>query len=375
MRVVCVCGQSGAAASLLPVIAYGEQHSKWNVSSFIYGEAITRYLQEHRSHQQCPVDVTQEDAEKILADNKPSVVLLGSDAQRHVEKRFLRAAVKLNIPTAMSIDFWANYKSRLTDESGMVLPDIINVVDEEMKSGLREVGVPPDRIFVTGSPALEQSCKNIVSVSASDIRHIRQELGIGQTDVAVLFASSPSSPDDFNEHLTMHDTHSLVPFLEDLLGELAQFSLQAGVRVHVVIRPHPRETNSAFDKLKSDHVGLLIDASIPVPLAMAMADCVIGLDSMFLLEAAAVGKSTISLGFIRPINTSIGRILSEAGVLVDKPGMIPQVLANLWDGEAISPENPARTWIDELVNDTAKTWTGIVTRLAREYSGGSEICS
>lgn len=319
-RIVAVCGQRGSAANLAPVVRRGRDAAGWEVKVFAYGEAGPAFRGAGLGYEAVEPNLTVGDAATLLSGWGAAAVLGGTDAWRHVEKRFVRAAARLRLPAVLFVDYWANYAQRFIDEDGVLcVPDRVAVLDSEMRDGVCRLGIPRENVAVTGAPALEHAARAIRSRIGSEAGRLRMSAGIGPGDTCVLFVSLPFSDLDCGPLAGGAHRHSLLPTIADVIACLALHSRRAGSKCHLLIRPHPREDASAFSNIVAEGVNVRINTDDDPSAWIAAADLVVGLDSMLMLEAAQAGRPVLCLAFVRELNPTMLRLLAKAGAVVRRP--------------------------------------------------------
>ncbi len=332
MRVLCVCGQRGAAAGLAPVVCKGRQVG-WFTSVLTYGEAGQWFDDTQIPCEMVAENLSLEAATELILKKKADVLLLGTDASRHVEKRFMRAARSTNALSIAYLDFWSNYLERFVDDDGvMCIPDRIAVVDEQMFKELKHIGIPGDRMVITGSPGIEQSIDAYRRMSGECRYQLRRKNAIGEEDFCVLFVSTPLSSEDYSAGAS-GCSHSLLLLVRDVLSHLDQYAQTRAKKVHLFIRPHPRETGTAFQELKGGQVFLhLIEMGNPLEWIEA-SDIVVGLDSMLLIEAASVGKPVISLDWIANLTPTAKALFFTHAQVAENPSQYFNLMESALEGD------------------------------------------
>jgi hypothetical protein len=226
-------------------------------------------------------------AKATLKASCPRVVLTGTSAGNTLEKALLREAMESGIPTVSVLDNWENYGLRFDGPSGPFhyLPDCLAVMDDISKGDLEDLGCPSDRLAVTGQPYFDDLRSWLDSHDRSSLR---RALGIRRGERLLVFASEPQAQ-DYGDSLGYTEIDSLRVLMEVLSG------LDCG-RWRLLVRAHPTENP---DALSREMAGKPIAAEFapdwPPRKLMLAADVVVGMTSMFLVEAALLGRATLSL--------------------------------------------------------------------------------
>lgn len=361
LRVACVCGQYGAAVGLAQVIRKGIDLHGWTAIVLTYGEAAAVFQAEGIPTLSCDNNLSVADAIKSLSWISPGVILLGSDVSRHVEKIFVRAAASLHIFTIMFVDFWSNYKERFTDQEGSVEPDIVAVVDDCMAVEVKGAGISFDRIRVIGSPALERDIRIAEDCDAVNRNDLRTAQNIQKNTTCVVFLSSPTSAFDYGDlPLLENRKHSLWAILDGLVEDLSDISMQLKRKIYLMVRPHPREAPSSFRNIDPRKIQVGVSAELPPLDVLCMADLVIGLDTMMLLEALLANKVVLSLDYARPLNGVVRALIAATGGLVlsreELPSAIRKNIANEHSVQLTPIQNFARGATDRMVDLVMKSY-------------------
>ncbi|WP_130472751.1 hypothetical protein [Candidatus Magnetaquicoccus inordinatus] len=256
--------------------------------------------------------ITPESVMGLLHDNQPDFLFTGTSADDMAEKYLWQAARELGIPSFAILDQWINYGLRFSRHGVSelaafhahpileFLPDKICVMDDFAKQEAIQEGLEADRIIVTGQPYFETVLKRAQSLIPS----FRRIHAVSGNTLLLVFASEPITT-------TYHETESGPHFwgytelsiLRSVLTALSQ--LPDLDTLCLVIRPHPKEGRAHFDSLLNDispSFRVLVDSTSPSLDLICSSDLVIGMSSMFLLEASLVGQRILSvqIGLHRP---------------------------------------------------------------------------
>ena len=350
--IACICGQFGSATGLIPVIRAVVDLYGWKASVFTYGEATTVFKLEGIQTTTCSNNnLSVSEATVWLKEKNPLVILLGSDASRHIEKTFIRAAAKLHISTIMYVDYWSNYKSRFTDLEGMVVPDRVAVIDTVMAADIMAIGVPPTLIRIVGSPALESVSKAVEGVVSLDRKTLRTAYNVNDDSICILFLSSPESELDFgNKPLIERRQHSLLAVLNDIIKILSDIENSVKIKIHLIVRPHPREAASSFQELDARGIQFTVSSAPSSLEALCIADLVIGLDTMMLIEALLAKKVVLSIGYIRQLNKAIRSLMVSNGRLVSTRSELNVALVKHLAGERCTQNTISMSLVEKATH-------------------------
>ena len=291
-RIVCVGGDPGGANALAPVIARLRREGN-AVEAFAYLQAVSCWRDAGLRCSELPPDLLDSTISEIVSG--ANLLLAGTSVNRYeFEKRFICAASAQGIPSLALLDFWSNYSMRFSDASGNLafLPDRIAVMDELARNEMIAEGIPPARIAITGHPALD-SLSGIRTTFASEKRlRIRESLGVGEADWLVLFASQPPGFDE-SEPDPLPPWQDRRRIAANLSAALQQAGKIHGRKTRLLIRPHPRENSDIFDEMKQKSV--IVEKNGDRHELILCADVVAGMNTMLLVEAAHLGRPTLSL--------------------------------------------------------------------------------
>lgn len=250
--------------------------------------------------------VSPESLRSFLKDEAPDIVITGTSADDFTEKYCWNACAELGIPSIAILDQWLNYGIRFSEysvnmieeyarnKSHPFLPTLIIAPDEYARNEMIDEGLPADRIVACGQPYFET-----VLASGSDVEKMarfRDENRLGPDDFVIVFASEPMTK-TFGDGAMRYWGYNELTILSSLAQALDEVARETHRNVTLVIRPHPKEGQEHFaDILKNiRNFRCFFDTeSLPWTL-MNSADLVCGMSSMFLIEAAILGRPILSI--------------------------------------------------------------------------------
>ena len=288
-RIVAVAGDPGGARALAPVIELLRSRDGTELRAIAYSHATDVWRKRHIAFD--PAVLGEPDVRSAMRTFDPQALLVATSANGiDLEKAFIAAANELGVPSVAVLDFWSNYRLRFEDNSGTLqLPTMIAVMDGHARDDMVALGFPAGRIVVTGQPALGElpldPPERIIAVRA----FTRSALGIAESEKFILFASQPlaAGPVEWG-----YSERTVIPAL---IAVLARIGRRRGEKLHLVIRPHPREVVSEW--ASPDEAVLSVQTStIGEGLDVAMAaDLVTGMTTVLLVEACLAGCLVASL--------------------------------------------------------------------------------
>jgi hypothetical protein len=291
-RIVAVCGDSGGAAAVAPVIQGLLKGGGTRVTALAYQKAVGKWKDLHIPFSEVLEDLSPEEARRILQDGPTALLLTGTSFPVKLELLFTKAARELGVPSLAVLDFWSNYGLRFTDPGGVrVLPDRIAIMDSIAREEMIGEGFEPGRLAVTGQPAYDDLGEWRARFTASRRREVRESFGLGEGAILVLFASQPFSKVPFTAYpgYTEHDA------LAALIPALDQISDEEGRDISLLIRPHPNESPDGFRNYRGRRVKIEVSPEgNGREIAMA-SDLVTGMTTGLLVEACYLGCLVVSI--------------------------------------------------------------------------------
>lgn len=281
--VLVVLEDPGAANAVGPVLERLRRDDRVDVAVHAFSGAFEQLGVDGAPASAQPPD---EAIDRLL--DRVDLLVTGTSGYRVEEKRFRRRATALGIPTLGVLDFWNGYVERFSDVRGdlQALPDMLAVMDDQARHAVLAVGVPPERVVVTGHPGHD---------------HLHQLRGEPRTAVArgetaqVTFLSQPwraltgSDPD---HHL--HPGYDEAEVLTATVVALDELAGTAGIRIDLLVRPHPREDRSDIRPPSAEHVDVTVDDHAPLLDVLTTAHLVVGMSAAPLVDACILGIPTIS---------------------------------------------------------------------------------
>jgi hypothetical protein len=342
--VISVASDPGSARTLIPVLRELQNRSV-PIQVFASGPSVRIFQTELTGVKIVSRldDISVESASKLLRRSKASVLMTGAGAYNQIEHSFRLAARTNDLKSISVLDYWFEYEARFQRvNNGAVVesrPDLVCAMDEISREGLIRWGVKPEQIVVTGSPNLEETVRWWLEKGSRDCRALRKKYGLVESDLNLVFFSEPyyTAPDGrpltgpgglFGEDGTPIFGYTAPRILSSLIDVLLRELEFTPRSVHLLIKPHPMEWPGALHYEHTD--GSLIRADLivenrPYEL-MAIADVVIGMSSIALLEAALIGKIALSvqIGLRETGNCDpcIGNVLGYTIPVLDRAALI-----------------------------------------------------
>lgn len=290
--IVSICGDPGGANALAPVVRDLSQKAIFYLKNYTYAQGSSIFQKQNLSTTPLSCDVHLETAHSALEETKPDLLLTAtSHNTQNWEKKFILSARNLGIPSVSILDFWSNYSLRFSDERGALscLPDAIIIMDEQAKSEMIAEGFPEDRLLVMGQPAFDSLPRSKSAFTENKKLELRHDLGVSSNEKLVVFVSQPLRQVLNGKTTLGFDEHEV---LRDLIFALEPLSEQSPISL--LIRPHPREEVSDYDKYHSDRIPIQVSNDGESHSLYLSADLVVGMNSVALVEACHLDCHVLS---------------------------------------------------------------------------------
>ena len=315
-RALVVCNHPGGARSVLPVVdAMLRAEPKLSCELWMteHSYALADVPPE-RVNKRSWSETIDEGAPDLRWVDDARFVLTGTSISGNLETTVIRRARAGGIPVFSVLDHWADYGRRFRIEDGRLtaVPDVIFVPDDSAREDLLGYGVPPDRLIVLGHPAFDHLGDVRISFSEEVRDRVLGELGVSPLRGAVVFVSEPVVAD----HGHIDNRCSEEAILRVILEALR--ALPDAVRPALVVKLHPRERHGTFDDLLSLYPDVM---AVVAPLSMdryhllLASNLALGIDSIMLIEAAALG--------VRAFSITAGA--AKAAAVCTRTGLVGQV--------------------------------------------------
>jgi predicted glycosyltransferase len=297
--VLIVCGDPGGASAVAPVIKLLESENRLKLKTFAYNEAGSIWDSFEIDYQNIPNDFSRGEMLSLMKEPEVKLLFTGTSVNTFdLEKQFISAAREIGIPSLSLIDFWTNYTWRFSDKDTRLvyLPDKIAIMDEFAFDEMVREGFDPSILEITGQPAFDDLASWSAGFSADRRDEVRDSLGVARDEIFVLFASQPLTSlygTDVVEEIYLGFDEWVV--LETLIYALDEIKIETGAKIHLLIRPHPRESVELFHEYTSDIIPVTVVDCGTARSQVMTADLVIGMNTELLVEACYMGCIALSL--------------------------------------------------------------------------------
>lgn len=267
----------------------------------------------------------------------PDLLVTGTSFHDGFERALWAAARRLGVPSFAVLDAWSNIARRFQSPDGSrEQPDAFGVMDEATRADVAAAGWCRARLFVIGQPHLAARTERLKQ------RRQNRHGGVGrQFEKQIVFFSEPIL-EDFGptaRGFTQFEVATLVA--EVFTGSAA---------VRLAIKPHPRESEVVWlDWLANvPNVRLATEETEAI---LGVADGVLGMTTMVLLEACLAGIPALSLqpGRPTPANPIIDSMLPIITRRADAAGTL-----SAWVAGLTSPPPPPPSARDILAGGGAR---------------------
>jgi hypothetical protein len=298
-KVLIVCGDPGGAGAVSPVIKSLESGNRVQLRVIAYNEAADVWDGQGIVNEKIPNDFSKAETAALLRGEDTRLLFTGTSVNGvDLEKQFIAAAVQDRVPALSLIDFWTNYTWRFSDEEGALVyvPDKIAIMDKFAFDEMVREGFDPAKLVITGQPVFDDLAAWRQTFSPQRRYAVREALGVALNEILVLFTSQPLTSlygtDVLEEKYLGFDEWSV---LKTLIQSLEAIKTESGARIHLVVRPHPRESSGLFRNYKSNCFPITVVESGTARSQVMAADLVVGMNTELLVEACYLDCITLSL--------------------------------------------------------------------------------
>jgi hypothetical protein len=252
-------------------------------------------------------DTALQDPTNMLRDHQVETLVTGlSDRDDRTPQALWRAAASCGATSVVIVDDSTislrharrDLNDRFRDSEGIqVFPDMLCVVDEESRQAVTAAGMPKDLTIVIGNLHLQRFRRLAQEIDEHQIIALRSKWGTTEESKVVLYASEPITQMRKHGKTRNHDELSLLGELIDRVqNNRLTDNIICDANTIVVIRPHPRDESTKFEPYLFDQgPRTIVSRAGSSAEAVLAADTVVGITSMLLVEAAALGRPSFSL--------------------------------------------------------------------------------
>ena len=256
-----------------------------------------------------------------------AIYLTGAALGDSLDKKIIKKAAIDRKKCVSVIDHWSWYKKRFECKEGLLLPDIILVNDEIAFSDAIKDGLPENILRIGGNPVLEELNEKQHNFDV-DISQLKNNHSLPNKRIVVFVSENLATEFNNSNDDLGYDEFRVIDEIIELLKPSD----------HLVIKLHPSEKLDKYDYLEG--VKYTPIKNIDIFELEAIADIVIGMASMLLLELAMLRNDIISF---RPNNNKkfIGKRLDatidistqqELKKVLIEPRVVPTDFRQRFDG-------------------------------------------
>lgn len=277
-KIVFACQDPGGALAILSII---KKVKPLCLEIKIFAGAFSDYIFKKNKIKFIRADKYRFD--KLLAEIKefnPDLVIAGNSFGFSVDKKVLRAARYLKVPSISIIDYWSNYWLRFNKpEEGRRLenlPNHIIVIDDLMRREMVAAGFPPKKLKVLGNPHFDSFQRiNKISIKSP----IQKIIFISQPLRQIYNSTGEINYDEYSVF------SELIFVLKNLEKKIKQPKL--------IVRLHPKEEREKFDQFKRSG-NFIVSQFAPLSGLINKNNLFVGMTSAVLFQAGLSGAPTIS---------------------------------------------------------------------------------
>ncbi|HCP00459.1 MAG: hypothetical protein CL573_01860, partial [Alphaproteobacteria bacterium] len=193
-------------------------------------------------------------------------------------------------------------------DGGEILPGLLCVIDDKSQEAIATSGIPDQTVRVIGNLHLRRFRHLAQIIDRNRIEAVRREWCTNEENRVVLYASEPIT--QMYQHGKRRD-HDELLLLSELIERVRTNRLEdtppCDGNTIIVVRPHPRDEIAKFRPYLSDDAPrTIVSRAGSSAEAILAADTVVGITSMLLVEAAALGRPSISLIGFDPHAAALG---------------------------------------------------------------------
>lgn len=308
-------------------------------------------------------------AGRIFSQERPDIVLVGTSWGISLDKELVMEGIRRDVPTVAVLDMWSYYRERfshLDDGELCYLPSRIAVMDELAYADALTAGIPGDRMTVTGQPYFDSLMDRI---TAEDTQRQGAQLRSEWGRKPILVFASELISRDFPPNSPRYLGYTEQDALAGVLAVLSEMK----EAMSLVIKLHPQERADAHRHSLHGTGTPIVAPDVPALACIVAADVVVGMTSMFLLEAAFAKKPTISFQpHLAGLDGFIGNRLGLTRSVYDASGLRAAIQKALQTDRSEAPpginkwfDGQAAARVERVLFEEVRKTADMVGRLGR----------
>jgi hypothetical protein len=315
--------QEAGSGSLLAALCLGWKPAPGTVA--LISDISRPYFQGIENIQIIPVDreVTQGQVDAIIRETDPEFIITGASAGICVEKRLMKSVHKVTCKVVSFVDhywnLWQRFANTETTAKWEYQPDLIFVSAEVCKQKMLSLGCPVSEIGIYHHPLLH----DVFPAPLHSVNETYSLLDLPADCVPVVFVSEYVFPGSEVWHWDQPEASDIDNTLISMLDAVASLN-EAGCKMVLIIKKHPAQTQSFASILAKYPPALYREVGKFDKISLfQVSKMMVGLNSMFLLEAAENGVDAYSYCgqmpahsvLLREINSKIKPIYSLRSIV------------------------------------------------------------
>ena len=248
----------GSAQAIVGVVKLALNSDNIDIECIGYQQSMEIFSKEGIPHKILDVELISpnsltgelyEKLENILMYEDPDIVLTGSSNPSRkgsytLEQILCVLCRKKCIPMVMVLDYWGFYKERFDGipygGTWTFLPDRICVMDSLAANDLIDLGIPQDRISITGNPHFDKWAVNS-KYTPSIIDSVNKP-------IEIIYQSQPILEDQVPQEIDRSASYSQHSAIFDIVKVLKETDIDY---LDLYIRLHPRDNQKMWNKTLS----------------------------------------------------------------------------------------------------------------------------
>ena len=214
-------------------------------------------------------------------ESSPKLIVSGTSLGDSLDKKLIIWAKKNNIPSISLIEHWSWYRKRFELNGELILPDYIFVNDQIACDDAITDGLPAEKLVIAGNPVLEELRNRSNKELNRDKLLVQYNLPTHKRVIVFISEELASEFNNTDSDLGYDEFTVLKKIIEHL--EPSDY---------LVIKSHPVESLDKYNSFVNNQIKTIQNMDIHE--LNCIADYVVGMASMLLLELAMLRNDVIS---------------------------------------------------------------------------------
>jgi hypothetical protein len=238
-------------------------------------------------------EVNLSQIKKIILDFDPHYIIVGSSAGSSIEKDLMILAQQIGYKVISVIDhfwnLWQRFANENTAEKWYYKPDYIFVPHDACVNKLIELGWESDKINSFIHPLFNSNKLNQQLIKED----IFVELEIKENYKIITFASEYNFDKSDMWNWEQSSDSDIKDLLSYIIHEIEDLNSKTDNKLFLLVKLHPSQDN-IFDNILKNHTFYKVVKDFRKDKIFKISSIVVGLNSMFLLEASSLSVPTYS---------------------------------------------------------------------------------